>query len=128
MIHAVPAAHRIAEAAFAQEFPQATVWNVLDDRLLDDARAAGGLNDELRRRMLRLIGHVMDGGAKALLLTCSSYGEVVDTARALWDLPVLKSDEAMFKAALAGAYRRVAVVASTPPAGPMTPPAATSEG
>ncbi|MGQ4487861.1 aspartate/glutamate racemase family protein [Streptomyces sp. SAS_281] len=118
MIHAVPAAHRIAHEAFTREFPQATVWNVLDDRLLDDARAAGGLTGALRRRMLRLIGHVMDSGARALLLTCSSYGEVVDTARDLWDVPVLKSDEAMFKAALAGPYRRIAVVASTPPAVP----------
>ncbi|MFE2282312.1 aspartate/glutamate racemase family protein [Streptomyces sp. NPDC059454] len=118
MIHAVPAAHRIAHEAFAQEFPQATVWNVLDDRLLVDANAADGLTDALRRRMLRLIGHVMDGGAQGLLLTCSSYGEVVDTARALWDVPVLKSDESMFKAALAGPYRRVAVVASVPPAVP----------
>ncbi|NEB22103.1 aspartate/glutamate racemase family protein [Streptomyces coelicoflavus] len=118
MIHAVPPAHRIAEEAFAQEFPQATVWNVLDDRLLDDARVAGELTGALRRRMLRLIGHVMDGGAQALLLTCSSYGEVVDTARTLWKAPVLKSDEAMFKAALAGPYSRIAVVASTPPAVP----------
>ncbi|MBU8548193.1 Asp/Glu racemase [Streptomyces sp. Babs14] len=118
MIHAVPAAHRIAQDAFAQEFPQATVWNVLDDRLLDDANATGGLTDALRRRMLRLIAHVMDGGAQGLLLTCSSYGEVVDTARVLWDVPVLKSDESMFKAALAGPYRRIAVVASTPPAVP----------
>ncbi|MFJ3982672.1 aspartate/glutamate racemase family protein [Streptomyces fungicidicus] len=118
MIHAVPAAHRIAEEAFAREFPQATVWNVLDDRLLDDARAAGGLTGSLRRRMLRLIGHVMDGGAQALLLTCSSYGAVVNTAHALWNVPVLKSDEAMFRAALSGPYRRIAVVASTPPAVP----------
>ncbi|MFJ8399159.1 aspartate/glutamate racemase family protein [Streptomyces microflavus] len=114
----MPAATRIAGQAFAREFPQATVWNVLDDRLLDDARAADGLTDALRRRMLRLIGHVMEGGAQGLLLTCSSYGEVVDTARGLWDVPVLKSDEAMFKAALAGPYRRIAVVASTPPAVP----------
>ncbi|MFF8675957.1 aspartate/glutamate racemase family protein [Streptomyces sp. NPDC015242] len=118
MIHAVPSGARIAQEAFAREFPQATVWNVLDDRLLDDARAAGGLTNVLRRRMLRLIGHVMDGGAQGVLLTCSSYGEVVDTARALWHVPVLKSDEAMFKAALAGPYRRIAVVASTPPAVP----------
>ncbi|CAL9328163.1 hypothetical protein SUDANB108_00015 [Streptomyces sp. enrichment culture] len=118
MIHAVPAAHRIAQDAFAQEFPQATVWNVLDDRLLEDAADAGGLTDALRRRMLRLIAHVMDGGARGLLLTCSSYGEVVDTARTLWDVPVLKSDESMFKTALSGPYRRIAVVASTPPAVP----------
>ncbi|MEU9602725.1 aspartate/glutamate racemase family protein [Streptomyces sp. NPDC048109] len=113
MIHAVPTAHRIAQDAFAQEFAQATVWNVLDD-----ANAAGGLTGALRRRMLRLIAHVVDGGAQGLLLTCSSYGEVVDTARALWDVPVLKSDESMFKSALSGPYRRIAVVASTPPAVP----------
>ncbi|WP_052768575.1 aspartate/glutamate racemase family protein [Streptomyces humi] len=118
MIHAVPTGARVAQEAFAREFPEAALWNVLDDRLLDDARDAGGLTDPLRRRMLRLIGHVLDGGAHGLLLTCSSYGEVVDTARTLWGVPVLKSDESMFRAALAGPYRRVAVVASTPPAVP----------
>ncbi|MEU9530579.1 aspartate/glutamate racemase family protein [Streptomyces sp. NPDC048210] len=118
LIHAVPAAPGIAAHAFMREFPQATLWNVLDDRLLDDARAAGGLTGALRRRMLRLIGHAMDEGAQGLLLTCSSYGEVADTARRLWDVPVLKSDEAMFKAALTGPYQRIAVVASTPPAVP----------
>ncbi|MEU6308756.1 aspartate/glutamate racemase family protein [Streptomyces chartreusis] len=118
MIHAVPTGARIAQEAFEREFPQATVWNVLDDRLLEDARDAGGLTDALRRRMLHLITHVLDGGAQALLLTCSSYGEVVDTARTLWEVPVLKSDEAMFQAALAGPFERIAVVASAVPAVP----------
>ncbi|MPY56162.1 aspartate/glutamate racemase family protein [Streptomyces spongiae] len=118
LIHAVPAAGRIAELAFAREFRQATLWNLLDDRLLDDARHVGGLNHALRRRMLGLIGHAVDGGAHGLLLTCSSYGEVVDTARTLWNIPLLKSDEAMFTAALTGPYRRVVVAASAPPAVP----------
>ncbi|MFJ8109172.1 aspartate/glutamate racemase family protein [Streptomyces sp. NPDC096132] len=118
LIHAVPSGARIAQQTFARAFPEARLWNVLDDRLLDDARDAGGLTGSLRRRMLRLIGHVMDAGAQGLLLTCSSYGEVVDTARTLWDAPILKSDEAMFKAALAGPYDRIAVAASTPPAVP----------
>lgn len=118
LIHAVPSGARIAQQAFAREFPEARLWNVLDDRLLDDARDAGGLTDALRRRMLHLIDHVMDAGAQGLLLTCSSYGEVVDTARSLWTVPILKSDEAMFKAALSGSYDRIAVAASTPPAVP----------
>lgn len=118
VIHAVPAGARIAQEAFVREFPQARVWNVWDDRLLDDVLDAGGLTEALRRRMLRLIGHVMDGGAQGVLLTCSSYGEVVDTARSLWEVPVLKADEAMFWAALAGPYGRIAVVASVPPAVP----------
>ncbi|MGP3769627.1 aspartate/glutamate racemase family protein [Streptomyces sp. SDT5-1] len=118
MIHAVPAAARTAEDAFAREFPEASLWNLLDDRLLHDARQAGGLTPVLRRRMLRLIGHAVEGGAQGVLLSCSSYGEVVDTARTLWKIPVLKSDESMFHAALTGPYDRIAVTASTPPAVP----------
>ncbi|WP_079151659.1 aspartate/glutamate racemase family protein [Streptomyces sp. RTd22] len=116
MIHAVPTSARIARDAFAQEFPEVRLWNLLDDRLLDDARAAGGLDTHLRRRMLRLIEHAVEGGAQGVLLTCSSYGDVVDAARARWTVPVLKPDESMFHAALTGPYDRFAVAASTPPA------------
>ncbi|MFB6672112.1 aspartate/glutamate racemase family protein [Streptomyces sp. NPDC056390] len=118
LIHAVPSGARIAQEAFARDFPEARVWNLLDDRLLDEARAVGGLDGALRRRMLRLIRHAIDGGADGVLLTCSSYGEVVDEARKLWDAPLLKSDESMFRAALTGRYDRLAVLASTPPAIP----------
>ncbi|MFC4561703.1 aspartate/glutamate racemase family protein [Nocardiopsis mangrovi] len=118
MVHAVPTGARVAQDAFAQEFPEARLWNLLDDRLLDDARAAGGIDGALRRRMLRLIAHAVDGGARGVLLTCSSYGEVADAARTLWDVPILKADEAMFRAALAGRHDRIAVVASTPVAVP----------
>jgi len=118
LIHAVPSGARIAQDAFAHDFPEARVWNLLDDRLLDDARTVGGLDGSLRRRMLRLIRHAIDGGARGILLTCSSYGEVVDTARTLWDVPILKSDESMFRAALSGPHDRLAVAASTPPAVP----------
>ncbi|MGW8530693.1 MULTISPECIES: aspartate/glutamate racemase family protein [Nocardiopsidaceae] len=118
MIHAVPTGASTAKSAFDREFPEARVWNLLDDRLLGDARSAGRLTEALRRRMLRLIGHAVDGGAQGLLLTCSSYGEVVDTARTLWHVPLLKADEAMFRVALAGDWDRIAVVASTPPAVP----------
>ncbi|MFE0250177.1 aspartate/glutamate racemase family protein [Streptomyces sp. NPDC059010] len=119
LIHAVPSGARIAQEAFAREFPEARLWNVLDDRLLDDALVADGLTEPLRRRMLRLIAHVMDAGdVQGVLLTCSSYGEVVESARSLWGTPILRSDEAMFRAALAGPYDRIAVAASVPPAVP----------
>ncbi|WP_308313991.1 aspartate/glutamate racemase family protein [Streptomyces sp. GbtcB7] len=118
MIHAVPSGAEIANQAFAEVFPEAVVWNLLDDRLLEDARSAGGLGPGLRRRMLRLIDHVFQEGADGLLLTCSSYGPVVDTARRLWGKPVYKADEAMFRAALGMPVGRLLVLASTPPAVP----------
>ncbi|MEU6678843.1 aspartate/glutamate racemase family protein [Streptomyces sp. NPDC046925] len=118
LIHAVPSGARIAQDAFAREFPEARIWNLLDDRLLDDARTANGLDGALRRRMLRLIANAVESGARGVLLTCSSYGEVVDTARTLWTVPILKSDESMFRTALSGPHDRIAVAASTPPAVP----------
>ncbi|MFC9502602.1 aspartate/glutamate racemase family protein [Streptomyces sp. NPDC057002] len=118
LIHAVASGARIANDAFAEAFPEAVLWNLLDDRLLDDALAAGGLDGPLRRRMLRLIEHAVQGGAEGVLLTCSSYGSVADTARRLWDRPVHKSDEAMFRRALAQHPGRLVVAASTAPAVP----------
>ncbi|MET0452588.1 MAG: hypothetical protein ABW137_12210 [Mycobacterium sp.] len=110
-ISAVQAAISPATAAFAAEFAGAEVWNVLDDRLLSDASARGGLDEALTARMCRLIAHAIDGGADAVLLTCSLYASVAHektTAR----LPVLAPDESAFAQLVADGYNRVLVVAS----------------
>ena len=41
LIHATPAAMAPARAAFADRFPEARLWNLLDDLLISDAEAAG---------------------------------------------------------------------------------------
>lgn len=76
LIHATTAAIAPAAAAFADRFPEARLWNLLDDLLMTEADAAGGLTAPLRRRMRCLIAHAEDGGAAAILLTCSLYGPV----------------------------------------------------
>ena len=43
MVHATPAAIAPAVAAFAECFPAAELWHLLDDRLVSDAEQAGGL-------------------------------------------------------------------------------------
>ncbi len=71
-----------AQAAFADEFPDAELWHLLDDRLVMDADAAGGLTPALRDRMSTLIQYAVDGGADAVQLSCSMYGPVaVDAQR-----------------------------------------------
>jgi Asp/Glu/hydantoin racemase len=112
MVHATPAAIAPAVAAFTERFPEAGLWHLLDDRLVTDAEAAGGLVAPLRRRMLSLIGHAIAGGADGVLLTCSMYGPVARLAGQLWERPVAGSDEAMYQRVLAERPARVAVLGS----------------
>ncbi|MFI1358293.1 aspartate/glutamate racemase family protein [Streptomyces sp. NPDC020898] len=96
VIHATPASVEPAGTALAEGYPQASVWNLLDDRLISDAEAAGGLTAALSDRMLSLIGHAVHGGADAVLLSCSLYGPVLEQARRAHAVPMLSSDEALF--------------------------------
>ncbi|MCA1184851.1 MULTISPECIES: hypothetical protein [unclassified Saccharopolyspora] len=111
-VHAAPAAVEPANAALREAFPEATAWNLLDDRLVSEADAAGGLTPALRRRMLGLIRHAVDGGADAVQLSCSMYGPVAGLARQLWSAPVRGADDAAF-AELARRGRATAVLVSS---------------
>ncbi|GGM90416.1 hypothetical protein GCM10011609_29240 [Lentzea pudingi] len=108
LISATPAAIGPAVAALADRFPAAEPWNLLDDKLLADAR--DGLTPALEERMRRLIALAVDGGAGAVLLTCSLYGELARTASAA--VPVLAPDDAAFDDVVALHPRRILVVAS----------------
>ncbi|MDT0567699.1 aspartate/glutamate racemase family protein [Streptomyces sp. DSM 3412] len=96
VVNATPASVEPARTALAEGFPEASVWNLLDDRLIGDAEAAGGLTPALSDRMLSLIGHAVRGGADAVLLSCSMYGPVLEQARREHGRPMLSSDEALF--------------------------------
>lgn len=110
LISAVPAAIAPATEAVGA-ISGVEVWNLLDDRLLPDANARGGIvDDELAGRMERLIRYAVDGGADAVLLTCSLYGFVAQRI----DVPVLSlaPDQAAFDAVAAAGPGTVLVVAS----------------
>jgi Asp/Glu/hydantoin racemase len=110
LIHATPAAMAPARDAFADRFPQARVWNLLDDLLISQAQEAGEVTSPLRARMERLIEHAITGGADAVLLTCSMYGPVAHEVVASAGVPVLASDDALFAAVAELRPRRVAVL------------------
>jgi Asp/Glu/hydantoin racemase len=112
LISAVAAAIPPARLAFDELFPAATVWNVLDDRLLNDAAENGTVTARLAARMQRLIEHAILEEADAVLLTCSLYAPVAQQVAAAVDIPVLGSDDAVFDAAAQAGYRRLAVVSS----------------
>ncbi|QBI20137.1 hypothetical protein ER308_11565 [Egibacter rhizosphaerae] len=95
LVHATPAAFVPARDAFAAHFPEADLWNLLDDRLMSAATSGGGLTPTLRRRMYALIDHAHEQGAAGVLLTCSMYGPAARAASPLFAPPVRGSDDAL---------------------------------
>jgi hypothetical protein len=112
LIHASPASVPPAHEAFSTAFPEAELWNLLDDRLVVDADRAGGLTPELHERMSTLIRYALDGGAAAVQLSCSMYGPVAVDAATDAGVPILASDQAMFEQVAAMGVDNVGVLGS----------------
>jgi hypothetical protein len=112
-VHATPASIPPLRLALSDELPGVQLWNIIDDRLGPDAYAAGGeLSPQLRDRMLSLVRHGVTGGADAVVIACSMYGEVSHIAETLFTTPVFASDTDMMADIVGVAPRRVAVLAS----------------
>ena len=91
------------------------VSNIVDESLLEDAIAAGGLTPSVNRRVVDHVLSAADSGAVAVLATCSSIGPAIEIASQLVGVPVLRIDEPMASAAIQSATRIgvLATVAST---------------
>lgn len=113
LISATPLAIPPAAEAIAEAFPDSTIWNLLDDRLLADAQQQGGITEPLAARMDHLIELALAGGAEGVLLTCSQFGQRADVRDAAADgVVVLSADGPLFAEAVALNPERVLLVAS----------------
>lgn len=111
LIHAVIPAIAPLRTAFAADFPEARVLNLLDEALLKEAERLGSITPGLIRRMTGLVALHEAAGAEAVLFTCNAYSPHVDQVRAQSGVPVLPIDEAMLELALATG-RRLGVLAT----------------
>jgi len=101
-----------AAAAVTEALPESVVWNLLDDRLLQDAKA-DGITPPLAARMDQLIDLALAGGADGVLLTCSQYGVRAEArVRRTGEPKVLSADGALFADTVARRPERVLLVAS----------------
>jgi len=115
LIHAVYAAMAPTEAAFATEWPEARLVNLIDDALPADLEVDGGMTVTMVQRIGRLAQHAISAGAQGVLFTCSAFGEAIEKAAGATKVPVLKPNEAMFSAAL-GAGSRIGLLGTFAPA------------
>ncbi|WP_413099920.1 aspartate/glutamate racemase family protein [Streptomyces sp. Inha503] len=101
LIHATPVAMAPVHDAFAREWPEAELTNLLDDGLTTERARQTELTEGLTERFVDLVRYAYRTGADGILATCSAFGPAIDRAAALLPVPVVKPNEAMFRAALA---------------------------
>lgn len=94
LLHTVPALAASFDSALAASSPGTDLVHVVDPSLLADA-ISHGVTVDVTERVARHIGYLVDAGAQAVLVTCSSIGEAVEAAAAKRDLPVLRVDAPM---------------------------------
>src|SRR5260370_761918 len=88
-----------------ETLPGVDVFHMLDESLIRNTIAGGGLSKPTIRRLLGMIESAHEGGADAGMVTCSSIGEGVPIARRQFDFPILRVDEAMAETAVATGAR-----------------------
>lgn len=103
----VPAMKELA----AQHLPGIRVVNILDDSLLADVIAAGGVTPAVERRLEAYVEQAVGMGATAVMSCCSSIGEVVERLDGTAGVPVWRVDRAMAEEAVR-LGRRVGVLAT----------------
>jgi Asp/Glu/hydantoin racemase len=101
LIHATPAAVEPIRTAFAQDWPDPDLVNLLDDSLSRDRALAPDLTDAMYARFDTLGRYALSFGADGILFTCSAFGPAIERVAQSVAVPVLKPNEAMFAEAIA---------------------------
>ncbi|MDD1506812.1 aspartate/glutamate racemase family protein [Pseudomonas sp. CNPSo 3701] len=119
LIHALEESVLPARRAFAEVWPEAFCFDLLDTSLAIDLAAAGRLDESMTTRFETLarysLAHQGKAGAtQAILFTCSAFGPAIDALKALLPVPVLRPNEAAFEQALEHGSRIGLVVTYEP--------------
>lgn len=104
--------------AIRKESPELTVQHYMDEGLLSRFRA-GEPEDQLLPRFQYWMEAMEKDGAKAILMTCSSFSPLAPRLRACTSLPLMSIDDAMINAALHRG-RHIGVVSTLSTAAPIT--------
>ncbi|OEC37261.1 hypothetical protein SAMN05216600_102230 [Pseudomonas cuatrocienegasensis] len=105
LIHALEESVLPARKAFAESWPEAFCFDVLDTSLAIDLAHAGQLEPSMMTRFETLARYCLShdgraGKTQAILFTCSAFGPAIDALKASLPVPVLRPNEAAFDEAL----------------------------
>ena len=96
---------------FRRACPEAKLHHIVDDSLLAEVLASGGVTREVQRRMRAYYEAAQAAGADLIFNQCSSVGEAADKAARHVRTPVIKVDTAMAEEACQ-IGQRIGVVAT----------------
>lgn len=110
LIHALTDSQQPAWDAFAEDWPEARIHNILDDSLARDLAADGRITRRMMQRFLDIGRYAASTGTEkedteAILFTCSAFGPAIDAVSQALDIPVLRPNEAAFEEALCAGSR-----------------------
>jgi len=94
-----------------RQLPAVDQFHMVDESLIRNTIRTNGLTKTTIRRVLAMIQSAREGGADAVVVTCSSIGPAVRVGRNLFDFPVIRVDEAMAEVAVRSG-RRIGVAAT----------------
>lgn len=105
MIHALEESVTPGRAAFAEVWPEAYCYDLLETSLAVDRAEAGRIDNEMLDRFQSLGRYAasssgLGGKTAAILFTCSAFAPAIDAVKASLDIPVLRPNEAAFEAAM----------------------------
>jgi Asp/Glu/hydantoin racemase len=107
-------------AAFERNWIEAELVNLLDDGLTIDRAKEKDLSSGMIDRFVDFGRYGWRMGADAILVTCSAFGPAINRLQAELPIPVLKPNEAMFKAAIARGTNIGMLATFAPAVGTMT--------
>lgn len=105
LLHATPIAMEPIQAAFAQHWKDAELVNLLDDGLSIDRAREADLSGKMIDRFVSFGRYAHSIGADGILVTCSAFGPAIEKLSDTLPIPVIKPNEAMFRAAAAHGSR-----------------------
>lgn len=94
-----------------EELPGVEQFHMVDESLIRNTIRDKHLTKTTIRRVLSMVQSAREGGADAVVVTCSSIGPAAEVARSLVDFPVVRVDEAMAEQAVQTG-RRIGVAAT----------------
>lgn len=117
LLHATPVAIEPIAEAFRTGWPEAETVNLLDDSLSGDRARNAELTPEMIKRFVAFGRYAHRIGADGILATCSAFGPAIEQLAREVPVPVLKPNEAMFRAAIRKG-RKIGMLATFAPAVP----------
>ena len=95
LIHTVTSLIPVFKELISELIPDADLYHVVDESLLQNTIREGALSPITSRRVVDYIVSAEQAGAEIVLVTCSSIGSAVDLGNLVTTIPVIRVDRPM---------------------------------